>query len=72
MYLIDFILFALFIAAFGVLGDFIIPMLCDPIWSWHGVMGLGACGRFKAEVALAFVVGSCFFISGILVSCYAN
>jgi len=68
VYLIDFILFALFIAAFGVVGDFVIPMICDPVWSWHELTGLGTCGRFKAEVTLAFLVGACFFLSGLLVS----
>jgi len=65
----DFILFALFMVAFGLLANFIGPMNCGSVWDWHGITGKSQCSKFKADIAFCFLA-SIFFLASALLGLY--
>jgi len=62
----DFVLFVLFMVAFGLLANFIGPMHCGSIWNWHGITGKATCDKFKADVAFTFLASIFFLASAVL------
>jgi len=62
----DFILFALFMVAFGLLANFIGPMNCGSIWHWNGITGKSTCSKFKADIAFCFLASIFFLASALL------
>jgi len=65
----DFLLFILFMIAFGLLANFIGPMHCGSIWNWHGITGKATCSKFKADIAFCFLA-SIFFLASALLGLY--
>jgi len=65
-YPVDFLLFALFMIAFGLLANFIGPMNCGSIWNWHGITGKATCSKFKADLAFCFLASIFFLVSALL------
>jgi hypothetical protein len=63
----DFILFAGFIVAFGLLAHYNTSN-CGSIWNWHGITGSGSCSKFKADIAFTFLAAIFFLVSALLVS----
>jgi hypothetical protein len=61
----DFLLFAGFMVAFGLLANYIGPN-CGSIWNWHGLTGHGSCDKFKADIAFTFLAAIFFLVSAIL------
>jgi len=68
-YPMDFLLFAGFMIAFGLLADFIGPMNCGSIWNWGGITGKSTCSQFKANIAFCFLA-SIFFLASALLGVY--
>jgi len=66
---VDFLLFAMFMIAFGLLANFIGPMNCGSIWNWHGITGKQTCSKFKADLAFCFLA-SIFFLASALLGLY--
>jgi hypothetical protein len=64
----DFVLFALYMIAFGLLANFIGPMQCGSIWNWDGITGAATCDKFKADLAFSFLASIFFLASALLVS----
>jgi len=62
----DFILFALFMVAFGLLANFIGPMNCGSIWHWGNITDKGTCNKFKADLAFTFLASIFFLVSALL------
>jgi len=62
----DFVLFILFMIAFGLLANFIGPMHCGSIWNWHGITGKATCSKFKADLAFCFLASIFFLASALL------
>jgi len=65
----DFILFILYMVAFGLLVNFIGPMSCGSVWNWNGITGDSQCSKFKADIAFAFLA-SIFFLASALLGLY--
>jgi len=65
----DFVLFILFMVAFGLLANFIGPMNCGSVWNWHGITGKSQCSKFKADIAFCFLA-SIFFLASALLGLY--
>ncbi|CAD6444768.1 6106fa20-fb37-4c3d-94b1-453f1d5cc202 [Sclerotinia trifoliorum] len=63
---IDFLMFAMFMIAFGLLVDFIAPSHCGSVFRWFGRFGDSSCSRWKADVAFAFLASLFFLASFIL------
>jgi hypothetical protein len=63
----DFILFALWMVAFGLLANFISPV-CGSVWNWQGITGKSQCSKFKADLAFCFLASIFFLASAIIVS----
>jgi len=63
---LDFVLFILFMVAFGLLADFIGPMNCGSIWNWDGITGKATCSKFKADLAFCFLASIFFLVSALL------
>jgi len=66
---IDFVLFILFMVAFGLLANFIGPMNCGSIWHWGNITDKGTCNKFKADLAFCFLA-SIFFLASALLGIY--
>jgi hypothetical protein len=64
---VDFLLFAGFMVAFGLLANYIGPD-CGSIWNWGGITGHGSCSKFKADIAFTFLAAIFFLVSALLVS----
>jgi hypothetical protein len=64
---VDFLLFAGFMVAFGLLANYIGPD-CGSIWNWNGITGHGSCDKFKADIAFTFLAAIFFLVSALLVS----
>jgi len=67
-YPVDLVLFALWLAAFGLLVDFIGPLHCGSIWHWSKITEHGTCERWKAVVAFSFLSAVFWLTSALLVS----
>lgn len=66
----DFVLFVLWIVAFGLLVNFIGPLHCGSIWAWGNITQKGTCERWKAAVAFCFL-SAIFWLVSALVVCFA-
>jgi hypothetical protein len=62
---VDFLLFAGFMVAFGLLANYIGPD-CGSIWNWNGITGKGSCDKFKADIAFTFLAAIFFLVSALL------
>jgi hypothetical protein len=62
---IDFLLFAGFMVAFGLLANYIGPN-CGSIWNWNAITKGGSCDQFKADIAFSFLASIFFLASAIL------
>lgn len=65
---VDLILFILWIVAAALLADFNNDNSCGSIWRWGNVTARNACGKYKANMAFAFLAAIFFLVSAILVS----
>ncbi|KAH6674361.1 integral membrane protein [Halenospora varia] len=65
-YPFDFVLFAAWMIAFGLLADFIGPLHCGGLWNWRGITGKGTCDRWKADIAFCFLASIFFLVSALL------
>jgi len=63
---IDFLLFAAWIIAFGLMVDFIGPLDCGSVFYWGDITQQGTCQKWKADVAFAFLSAIFWLASGIL------
>lgn len=63
---VDFVMFVLFMVAFGLLVNFIGPMDCGSVWNWNGITGKSECSKFKADIAFLFLASIFFFVSTLL------
>ncbi|KAA8569732.1 hypothetical protein MFRU_004g04270 [Monilinia fructicola] len=63
---VDFLMFILFMVAFGLLADFIAPLNCGSVWNWHGITGKSTCSKWKADVAFTFLASIFFLVSALL------
>ncbi|TGO23697.1 hypothetical protein BPAE_0124g00290 [Botrytis paeoniae] len=68
---IDFLMFVMYMIAFGLLVDFITPLDCGSIFNWYGVFGSSACARWKSDVAFTFLA-SLFFLGSFLLGTYIH
>jgi len=70
---IDFLLFVLFMVAFGLLADASggTHGVCGSIWNWNGITDKSACGKFKANLAFCFLA-SIFFLASALLGLYVT
>jgi len=62
----DFVLFVLWIIAFGLLTNYINGMGCGSIWQWGGLTQKNACARYKANIAFCFLAAIFFLASAII------
>jgi hypothetical protein len=63
---IDFLLFALWMIAFGLLVQFIGPLDCGSVFYWGDITQQGTCQRWKADVAFAFLSAIFWLASALL------
>lgn len=66
-YIIDLILFILWMVAFGLLVNFIGPLRCGSIWRWGDITEKGTCERWKAAVAFTFLSAMFWLASALIV-----
>ena len=64
----DLILFVLWMVAFALLADANSDNNCGSIWRWGNVTSRDACGKYKANMAFAFLASIFFLVSAIIVS----
>lgn len=78
----DFILFVLFITAFGLISNVCLPIAthrcsiltyqfisfleCGNIWNWSCIAGESICQKLEANIIFCFLAAIFFFISGAL------
>ncbi|KAI9852642.1 MAG: hypothetical protein M1824_001839 [Vezdaea acicularis] len=65
-YPVDFVMFILWIVAFGLLVNFIGPLHCGSIWAWGDITDKGTCQKWKASVAFSFLSAVFWLASAIL------
>ncbi|KAI9795207.1 MAG: hypothetical protein M1833_007289 [Piccolia ochrophora] len=70
-YPIDFVLFVLWIVAFGLLVDYIGPLNCGSVFAWGSTFGKGTCQKWKANVAFAFLSAIFWLISALVVRAFS-
>ncbi len=73
-YIADFVLFVLWMVAFGLLVNFIGPLHCGSVFAWGDITQKGTCQRWKAAVAFSFLsslfwLASCLLVSSLLFDC---
>ncbi|KAL2071728.1 hypothetical protein VTL71DRAFT_12963 [Oculimacula yallundae] len=61
---VDFLLFAGFMIAFGLLAHY--DKQCGSVWNWRGITNGGECDKFKAVIAFLFLASIFFLVSAIL------
>jgi len=64
-YVMDFILFAAWMVAFGLLVNFIGPLNCGNVFYWGDITQKGTCQKWKADVAFSFL-SSIFWLASAL------
>ncbi|KAF7861403.1 hypothetical protein EAF04_007968 [Stromatinia cepivora] len=67
---IDFLMFAMFMIAFGLLVDFIAPSHCGSVFRWFGTFS-DNCSRWRADVAFTFLA-SLFFLGSFILGTFIH
>ncbi|OBT87467.1 hypothetical protein VE02_03580 [Pseudogymnoascus sp. 03VT05] len=63
---VDIIFFGLWIAAFGLLVNFIGPLNCGSIFNWGDITQNGTCQKWKADVAFSFLSAIFWLVSALV------
>ncbi|OBT69149.1 hypothetical protein VE03_01950 [Pseudogymnoascus sp. 23342-1-I1] len=63
---IDIVFFGLWIAAFGLLVNFIGPLHCGSVFNWGDITQHGTCQKWKADVAFSFLSAIFWLVSALV------